>query len=217
MSVEKNEAANAAPRERILATAGAQVLREGYSGLNMDRLSETLGMSKKTLYVHFPGKDAILRAIVERISTRLRSRMDTLLADRSMDFPTRLRAVVGTVFGTLTKVNPTLFRDLKRYAPSVYAVMDEVRSRTVPHVFGTLLREGIEGGYVREEIDVEFAAFAWLQLIRGLVEPDALERTGLTPRQSVEKAFHLMWPGLLTENGREALGKETLADGEGVA
>jgi AcrR family transcriptional regulator len=171
----------------------------------MDRLAERLGMSKKTLYVHFPGKEAILRAFVERFTRGLRTRLDAILADPTMDFPTRLRAVVAVVTGALGRVPATLFRDLQRYAPAVFRLVEETRGRVIPRVFAQLMREGMAQGYLRRDLDPDFAAFAWLQLVRGLTQPDALERTGLTLRQTVERAFGLFWPGLLTDDGRRVL------------
>lgn len=192
------------PRERILATASETVFREGYPALNMDRLALGLGMSKKTLYVHFPGKEAILRAFVERFTGRLRERMDSIVEEAS-DFPTKLRAVVALMSNSLARVPSTLFRDLQRHAPGVYRLLDEIRSENVPRIFSRLVREGMAQGYLRPGLDPDFAAFAWLQLVRGLTQPEALERTGLTPRQTVENAFRLFWPGLLSDEGRHVL------------
>ncbi len=193
------------PRERILATASETVFREGYQSLNMDRLALGLGMSKKTLYVHFPGKEAILRAFVERFTGRLRERMDSIVEDEEQIFPAKLRAVVALMSNSLARVPSTLFRDLQRHAPGVYRLLDEIRSQNVPRIFSRLVREGMAQGYLRPGLDPEFAAFAWLQLVRGLTQPESLERTGLTPRQTVENAFRLFWPGLLSDEGRKIL------------
>lgn len=193
------------PRERILATASETVFREGYPSLNMDRLAVGLGMSKKTLYVHFPGKEAILKAFVERFTSRLRDRMDSILEDPVSDFPSKLRAVVALMSSSLSRVPATLFRDLQRYAPAVYRLLEETRSRNIPRIFSRLVREGIAEGYLRPGIDPDFAAFAWLQLVRGLTQPESLDQTGLTPRQTVENAFRLFWPGLLSDEGRSVL------------
>lgn len=202
------------PRERILASAGEQVFREGYQALHMDRLAERLGMSKKTLYVHFPGKEAILRALVEGFTRGLRTRLDAIMADPTMDFPARLRAVVSVVTGALARVPSSLFRDLQRYAPTVFRLMEETRGRLIPRIFAQLVREGMAQGYLRPDLDPDFAAFAWLQLVRGLSQPEALEHTGLTPRQTVQRAFGLFWPGLLTDDGRRVLAELQTPDRE---
>jgi len=43
-------------RNRILTEARGLFFRYGFSRVTMDEAAETLGMSKKTLYRHFPSK-----------------------------------------------------------------------------------------------------------------------------------------------------------------
>ena len=56
---------------------------------------------------------------------------------------------------------------------------------------------------MRADLDPDFAAQFWLQAIRGLVHPDTLATTHLTPRQTLEKALELFTGGLLTPAGRK--------------
>jgi hypothetical protein len=59
------------------------------------------------------------------------------------------------------------------------------------------------GGHGAPEIDPDFAVEFWLQAIRGLTHPTVLDRTQLTPRQTLEKAIKLFFGGLLTAAGRK--------------
>src|SRR5262245_50783563 len=52
-------------RERIVLEARRHFLSHGFRGVTMDDLAAELGMSKKTLYAHFPGKSALLQAVLE--------------------------------------------------------------------------------------------------------------------------------------------------------
>src|SRR3954471_21859596 len=49
-------------RNRILTEARGLFFRYGFSRVTMDEAAETLGMSKKTLYRHFPSKEDLLEA-----------------------------------------------------------------------------------------------------------------------------------------------------------
>lgn len=46
---------------RILEVARNQFFSLGFAKVTMDEIAEELGMSKRTLYQHFPGKKALLR------------------------------------------------------------------------------------------------------------------------------------------------------------
>ena len=48
---------------RILAVARPIVVREGYHGLNMDRIADALSYSKGTIYNHFSCKEEVIIAL----------------------------------------------------------------------------------------------------------------------------------------------------------
>ena len=199
-------ARNASPppaRARILDAARARLFASGYRAFLMDDLARDLGMSKKTLYVHFPGKDALIGAIIDEIGEAIRSRMDVVLTNPRLNFAQKLSGVIDVVGSQLAKASPGMLHDLQRYAPQLFQRIDNVRQRNVPIVFGRLIRAGLDEGKVRPEIEPEFAVEFWLQAIRGLVHPDVLERTGLTPRQTLEKALPLFFSGLLSSTGHK--------------
>lgn len=188
---------------RILTAASQQLFTYGYNALTMDDLAHELGISKKTLYLHFPGKDAIIGTIIEGIGRAIRSGMEAVLNDPKLSFAQKLRGVVDVVAPRLSQVNPAMLRELQRYAPRIHQKIDEVRQKNIPYVFGRLFRAGIAEGAVRADLDPDFAAQFWLQAMRGLVQPDTLALTHLTPRQTLEKALELFTGGLLTPAGRK--------------
>ncbi|MBR0750626.1 TetR/AcrR family transcriptional regulator [Bradyrhizobium jicamae] len=58
------EAAGLSTRERILAEALGLFAQSGYGGASMRELARRVGIRESSLYNHFPGKAAILEAIV---------------------------------------------------------------------------------------------------------------------------------------------------------
>lgn len=188
---------------RILSVAKERLFAEGYNALTMDLLAHELGMSKKTLYVHFPSKDAIVERVLDSMFALLRTRMETALSDAKLSFPERLVGVVEVAGSTLSRVSPLTLRELQRFAPAIYQKIEDMRQKNIPYIFGRLIRDGIAAGKVRADIDPAFAAEFWLHAIRGLLHPATLERTQLTLRQTLEKALNLFFCGLLTPAGRK--------------
>jgi AcrR family transcriptional regulator len=190
------------PAGRILRTARGILFTENYSGLTMDGLAYALGMSKKTLYAHFPSKEAIAAAIIEAAGATIRRQVGETIA---LDLPyiDKLRMVltiVGSHFGLMT---PRFLADLARYAPQIAAQIDTVKERNIPMLFGRLLKMGVDSGVVRPDIDVPFMIEYWLQVIKGVHQPDLLARTGLTPKEAFEKALDLFFQGVLTVEGKQ--------------
>ena len=54
------------PHERILRTASDLFYREGIRAVGIDRVIAASGVAKSTLYKHFPSKDALVVACLER-------------------------------------------------------------------------------------------------------------------------------------------------------
>jgi AcrR family transcriptional regulator len=54
------------PRDRLLDTASELFLRDGYHAVGIDTIVERSGVAKMTLYRHFPSKDDLIAAYLER-------------------------------------------------------------------------------------------------------------------------------------------------------
>jgi AcrR family transcriptional regulator len=69
-------------REQILAHAAALFARQGYHAASMNRVAESCGLSKATLYHYYRDKDAMLVQIAEAHVTRLAALVDAVAALR---------------------------------------------------------------------------------------------------------------------------------------
>lgn len=188
---------------RIVRQARVHFFTHGYSQVTMDELAAELGMSKKTLYVHFDSKEALMRAVIADLSQEIRASADALLANRQLNFAEKLRGFAEGMVERLTKTNPRLLRDLQRFAPDLYQQVAEMREKNIPYVFGRFIEEGQLAGMVRPEVDAAFAVQFFLQAMNGLVQPATMERLGLAPRDIAPRAIGLFFGGLLTPAGRK--------------
>lgn len=59
-------------RERILATADRLFYGQGIRAIGVDTVAAEIGISKRTLYNHFPSKDDLIVAYLERRSSPMR-------------------------------------------------------------------------------------------------------------------------------------------------
>ena len=108
----------AVPRLRILRQARDDFFINGYTGFTMDQLATELGMSKKTLYRHFAGKDEIIGAVIQDLGDELRADAEGILANPNLNFARKLHGFVGCVMERLARLEP---RTLREFRPRVYA------------------------------------------------------------------------------------------------
>ena len=190
-------------RRRILAQARATFFADGYSQFTMDALAAELGMSKKTLYVHFSGKDEIIAALIDDLAAEIRADADALLRNRELNLAEKLRGFVETMVERLSALHPRTVRDLQRFAPKLYAKIEAVRGVNLPYIFGRFVEAGQAEGMVRATLPPGFAIEYFLHAMQGLMNPATLERLRLAPREVVPMAIDLFFGGLLTNAGRK--------------
>jgi AcrR family transcriptional regulator len=190
-------------RLRILRQGRADFFAHGYTSFTMDALAAELGMSKKTLYVHFAGKDEIVGAVIDDLAAEIRADADALFRNRNLNLAEKLRGFAEGMVERMAGLNPRTVRDLQRFAPKLYAKVEEVRGTTLPYVFGRFVEDGRDAGLIRTTVPSGFAIEFFLQAMQGMMHPTTLERMRTSPRELIPTAIDLFFGGLLTSAGRK--------------
>jgi AcrR family transcriptional regulator len=197
--------ASAAPvRARILHTAEDHFLTHGFSRITMDDLAAHLGMSKKTLYQHFPGKQALLDAVLEDRLARIGAELRTLTDEENLEHTARLGAVLQALSRHLAEVKEPFLYDIKRFAPESFRKITEFRQQAIPRYCGQLLREGKRQGMIRNDLDDRLVIELLLGAIQTIIQPDVLTRLGLSARTVFGTILSMVMEGLLTPPGRSS-------------
>jgi len=170
----------------------------------MDDLAGELGMSKKTLYAHFPGKELIVSAIMDSKIREVRTGMHAIAEDTSIPVMDRAHRMMAFIVRQMSEISPAFLRDLERHHPALYARMESVRAEILPQVWGKLLADGAAEGLVRRDLDPSFVSEMMLATARHLLRPDSLDRLKLEPREVIDQMLTILFNGILTPAGRKA-------------
>jgi AcrR family transcriptional regulator len=188
---------------RILREARTRFFAYGYSAFTMADLATELGMSKKTLYVHFRGKHAIVRAVIDEFASEIRADAETVLRHPRLTFAEKLRGFVQGMIERLASCSQPVMRDLQRFAPDLHRHIEQMRSRNIPYIFGRFVEEGQLAGAVRADVSPAIAVEFLLHAIQGMMQPAVLKRLRLRPQDVFENSINLFFSGLLTPAGRK--------------
>jgi len=85
-------------RERILDAALEVIARRGYSAAGVQEIVNLSGTSKGSFYFHFPSKEQMVMALVERMSEKLVNKVYNSVKNQ----PTPLHRVVGSIDALMT-------------------------------------------------------------------------------------------------------------------
>src|SRR5262249_44521763 len=141
-------------RPRIVAAARAHFLAHGFSRVTMDDLAQELGMSKKTIYAHFPTKSALLEAVLLDKFRGVEHDLSAITSECAADFAAGLRRLLACLQGHTDETRPPFVRDMQREAPDLFKLVQARRREVIQRYFGKLLREGRREGLIRKDIPV---------------------------------------------------------------
>lgn len=85
--------------ERIVDAAARAIRREGYAGVGVADVMKEAGLTHGGFYAHFPSRDALLAAAMERAGRDGAARMSKSMAQRRAEGASPLRAWVEAYLG----------------------------------------------------------------------------------------------------------------------
>jgi AcrR family transcriptional regulator len=189
-------------RQRIVAAARRHFFAYGFRAVTMDDLARELGMSKKTLYAHFPSKVALVEAVLLDKVRRVEADLKRITFDSSSDFPTALQQLLARVHKHMEEVQPPFLRDLQREAPEMFSIVETRRRDNILKYFGKLIGDGQAAGIIREDIATRLIVEILLGAVEAIINPEKLTELELTPRDGFSAISTVIFEGVITEAGR---------------
>ncbi|MDX1950622.1 MAG: TetR/AcrR family transcriptional regulator [Verrucomicrobiota bacterium] len=184
-------------RTRILSGAQSHFLTHGFRNVTMDELATELGMSKKTLYVHFQSKTELLEAMLDFKLQHLQSDLEKLMAIPGIPFAERLQRLLSGMRAHMEEIQPAFIRDVQRGDPKLFLRIQQARKRLIHSCFGQLLEEGRKAGAVRADIPVRLLIEMLVGAVDSMVQPARIDELGITPKTAYAQIVSVFLEGAL--------------------
>ena len=198
-------------RVRILEKAREHFLQFGFSTVTMSDIATELGMSKKTMYAHFPSKEDLASEMVKGMQTELSSRIKVLVDDESMDFMEKLNRILDVTATHHSLLTPHFRMDLQRHAPGVCKCTDDFQQQQIHGVISKLIQEGVRKGMFRSDLDEPIVTAMFLATFQSLLRPESIARLQRPITKIIEAISGAMFQGILTDGARLRLHTQPLA------
>jgi len=190
---------------RIVVAARRHFFAYGIRSVTMDDLAEELGMSKKTLYVYFPSKAALVEAVVLDKLHQVEADLEQIIADCSSDSLDALHQLLAAMQRHLEEIRPPYVRDVRREAPKMFELVERRRRDMIQRHFGKLIGKGRREGILRKDIPTELVIEMLLAATQAIINPEKLTDLGLTPKDGFSAIITVILEGVITETGRSKL------------
>ncbi|MDX9872279.1 MAG: TetR/AcrR family transcriptional regulator [Clostridia bacterium] len=177
--------------ERIIRSTLNLIGQYGFRKFTLDDVSAELGISKKTLYKYFSGKQQL---ITETIAWFLREdKQKTLQAiAQETTWAAKILAMVNTSFTLPMKQ----LAELRQFYPEVWQQVDALQEFKIK-LFYDLLLEGSRKGELNPAIDLEIVAPMLKAFMDRLLQIEYLQKNDITMRQLLEQLSEVFFNGIL--------------------
>jgi len=140
--------------ERIIEGAEELFLKGGIKSVTMDDIARHLGVSKKTLYLHFQDKNDLVIGLVKKKLKEDEDQMADIIS-RSGNVIEEMINMMKCSEEIFSRINPIVIHDMQKYHPQAWKEFQNFKADVLVRTMEELLTKGIDQGYIRPDIDVK--------------------------------------------------------------
>jgi len=176
--------------------------RLGIRSVSIDDICHELGMSKKTFYVYFASKDALIEQLLVANLSYIGGKMEDLLALNDFrQIVKRFLKRQETEKNDVRRV-PQLVYDLKKYYPRQFAEFQKQSFELHQHYIEQYLDLGVKQGLVRANLNIKTAALVFARIHNSAVRDfEELEAQNHNMHQLGYTTLDILVRGILSEEG----------------
>lgn len=191
-------------KEQILAVASEKMRQVGIRSVSIDDICRDLGMSKKTFYVYFETKDALVDALLRRREQAQEDEyMRSVKGKTVVDILVRLIQILKKA-QDVRQIPPVLY-DLKKYYPQAFeGHLNRVKARN-KELFQTFFEAGVREHVFREDIDAKLTAILFAKLHEWMVDELATTKDQNLCARVSKYGLDVLFRGIISEEGKKRI------------
>lgn len=190
-------------REHIIGAAAEKMRAVGIKSISVDDICRQLGISKKTFYVYFETKEELIRALLREHEGGIETAVHKQAAGKSiLELMLGFMAVAGSVKDV--RKDPPLLHDLQKYYPQLFREHLEHVHEISVRLLQQYLKQGLDEGFFRADLDIEKTAHVFAFLHQGLLNilPQVPEEKKQQAMEKVTYAVDILMRGIISDEGK---------------
>lgn len=190
-------------KERIMEAATHFIARDGFEGLKIEDLAKYIGISKKTIYNHFPGKYALVDSALKRDVERICGTLDKIAFDKSTELIKRLANIMEYGFQSISEWGKLMLNEMSLLPKALGEQHALVLRNKIIEIVNVLMEEGIEKGIVRTDLKKEFIPYFYLTIVEGSLSMYNISDLEMSRETLFSQSISLTCLGILSREGKE--------------
>ena len=158
-------------REKIINKSEELFLTLGFKSVTMDDIANEMGISKKTIYVHFQNKTKLIEAVTFSVFENICEGIDCI-CEKSHNPIEELYDIKMYVMNYLKNEKTSPQYQLKKYYPQIFQRL-QLRQFQKMHIsVRESIQKGVDTGLFRRNIDIDFISRMYFNGMSGLKDED---------------------------------------------
>jgi TetR/AcrR family transcriptional regulator, cholesterol catabolism regulator len=160
----------------------------GLKNLNMDELSRSLGISKKTLYTFVKNKEELVEKVFLHEEIKL-EQISEAIGKHPINAIEKLLEISQLVHEEIKKINPMIRFEMEKYYPQIFEAYVEKKRVFVFEGMKINIRQGKAEKIYRDDINVDLVATIYLNSFVELHDSDICKTLDINFLQLFEVLF----------------------------
>lgn len=157
--------------KRIAIKAKELFLKYGYTRVTLSEVAQEIGISKKTIYNHYEGKQDLLFKVMDMSKEEFESQISTIEQKENLEFQDMILEIL-TMLGMWVSQFRTFTKDLKTNQTEAFDYMIKIRRDLILSHAMRIMTIGKENGILSEEEDSSMALFLFLAAAEKVTDED---------------------------------------------
>ena len=190
----------------IIKKANSLFLKYGFKSVTMDELALSLGMSKKTLYIHFDCKNDIVEASALDIFEKANKEL-ILVRKKSENAIHEFHSVKYLIMKYLNDSKLSPHYQLQKYYPEIHEKIKSLEYKKFKKQVKKNILNGINAGLFRKNINIEFLTRLYLTGMSNLRDIKIFDPEKFNISELIENYLEYHLRAIVSDKGLNLLNK----------
>lgn len=193
-------------REQIIQKSAELFLNLGFKSVTMDDIANEMGISKKTIYVHFENKTKLVEATTTAMFELISCGIDAIcqLGKNPIE---EIFDIKKLVMDHLKDEKSSPHYQLQKYYPKIFNSLKSKQYGVMQECVTDNLNRGIKLGLYRDNLEIEFIAKIYFTCMMSLKDKELFPLNNYSMQTLMNNYLEYHLRGICTPKGLQELSK----------
>jgi hypothetical protein len=191
-------------KEKIINKSTEMFLTLGFKSVTMDDIASEMGISKKTIYVHFPNKTKLIESVTMHMFDTISCGIEGICTLKKNPIE-EIYDIKNLLRDHLKGEKTSPQHQLQKYYPRIFESLKEKQYKIMSECVKDNLSRGIDAGLYRSNLNIDFITRIYFNNMVGLKDPKLFPLKHFSMNELMDNFLEYHIRGISTEKGNKAL------------